>query len=116
MISLDVDTVRTFLLVMEFGILTKAADYLHMTQGVVSVKVKRLEERLGFRLLGRNPRSVRLSKEGSPSSMQRENSSSRTTVRYAGRLVRPIFAGVTHHLVDSKLPAPLSMFTRMTRH
>ncbi|AWV02656.1 hypothetical protein DM992_25080 [Burkholderia sp. JP2-270] len=87
--ALDVDVVRTFLLVTEFGSLTKAADYLDTTQGVVSVKVKRLEEPPGFRLLGRNPRSVGLSREGAPSSMRRENSSRSTIVRYAGRLVRP---------------------------
>ncbi|KVC65489.1 LysR family transcriptional regulator [Burkholderia ubonensis] len=110
MISLDVDAVRTFLLVADFESFTKAADYLDTTQGVVSVKVKRLEERLGFRLLDRNPRSVRLSREGGAfieAAREFIEAHDRALRRPACPPAR-LSLGVTHHLVDSKLPALLS--------
>jgi DNA-binding transcriptional LysR family regulator len=43
---------------------TRAAEVLDMTQSAVSLKIKRLEEGLGRRLLERTPRLVRLSADG----------------------------------------------------
>lgn len=62
--TLEVDAVRTFLTVADHRSFTRAAEALGTTQGAVSVKLKRLEERIGQRLIERTPRQVRLSAQG----------------------------------------------------
>jgi DNA-binding transcriptional LysR family regulator len=62
--SLDVESVQAFVTIADFQSFTKAAEALDTTQGAISVKLKRLEERLGCRLLERTPRLVRLSAQG----------------------------------------------------
>jgi DNA-binding transcriptional LysR family regulator len=62
--SLDVDSVKAFLTVAELKSFTRAAEALGTTQGAVSVKLRRLEERVGERLIERTPRRVRLSARG----------------------------------------------------
>ncbi|MGY2047903.1 LysR family transcriptional regulator [Methylobacterium sp. JK268] len=62
--SLDLDAVRAFVLVADLRSFTRAADLLDTTQAAVSLRLKRLEERLGCRLLDRTPRQVRLSDRG----------------------------------------------------
>lgn len=61
---LDLDAVHAFVLVADLSSFTRAAEALDTTQSAVSLKLKRLEERLGRRLLERTPRRVRLSQEG----------------------------------------------------
>lgn len=62
--SLDIDAVRAFVLVADLRSFTRAAEASRSTQSAVSLKLKRLEEQLGRRLVERNPRLVRLSPEG----------------------------------------------------
>jgi len=62
--AMDVDAVRAFLLAADLQSFTRAADVLGTTQSAVSLKLQRLEEQLGRRLLERTPRHVRLSAEG----------------------------------------------------
>ena len=62
--SMDVDAVRAFLLAADLRSFTRAAEVLGTTQSAVSLKLRRLEEQLGRRLLERTPRHVRLSVEG----------------------------------------------------
>lgn len=64
MTTLDVESVSAFVLVADLGSFTKAAQALDTSQAAVSVKIKRLEDRLGCRLLERTPRKVRLSASG----------------------------------------------------
>lgn len=61
---LDMDLLRTFLVVAETLHFTRAAERLGRTQSAVSLQVKRLEENLGARLLRRSNREVRLTPEG----------------------------------------------------
>jgi len=61
---LDLDAVQAFVLVADLASFTRAAEALDTTQSAVSLKLKRLEGRLGRRLLERTPRRVRLSAEG----------------------------------------------------
>jgi DNA-binding transcriptional LysR family regulator len=61
---LDLDAVQAFVLVADLNSFTRAAEALETTQSAVSLKLKRLEDRLGRRLLERTPRKVRLSSEG----------------------------------------------------
>src|SRR3569833_841720 len=62
--SLDIDAVRAFALVADLSSFTRAAQAEGTTQSAVSLKLKRLEARLGQRLVERTPRSVRLTEAG----------------------------------------------------
>jgi DNA-binding transcriptional LysR family regulator len=64
MMTLDVDAVQAFILVADFQSFTRAAEALDTSQAAISVKLKRLEDRLGERLIERTPRLVRLSARG----------------------------------------------------
>ncbi|WP_170181707.1 LysR family transcriptional regulator [Phreatobacter stygius] len=64
MASLDVDAVKAFVAIADLQSFTRAAEALGTTQGAISVKLKRLEDRLGHRLIERTPRLVRLSARG----------------------------------------------------
>lgn len=61
---LDVEAVRAFVMIADLQSFTRAAEALGSTQGAVSVKLKRLEDRLDKRLIERTPRQVRLSVQG----------------------------------------------------
>ncbi|WP_298877771.1 LysR family transcriptional regulator [uncultured Bradyrhizobium sp.] len=56
--DLDPDLLKTFLAVAEHRSFTRAAEHLNRTQSAVSVQVRRLEERLGMKLLQRNRSGV----------------------------------------------------------
>ncbi|MEO9875508.1 MAG: LysR family transcriptional regulator [Anderseniella sp.] len=62
--SLDLDAVRAFVLVADLASFTRAADGLQTAQAAISLKIKKLEDRLGYRLLDRTPRHVQLSEKG----------------------------------------------------
>ena len=61
---LDLDAVRAFVRIAELESFTRAAEAMRTTQAAVSLKLKRLEERLGCRLFERTPRYVQLSARG----------------------------------------------------
>jgi len=65
MANLDIDTVQAFLLVAELQNFTRAAEALGTTQAAVSLKLQRLEQVTGRRLVERSPRAVRLTADGS---------------------------------------------------
>jgi DNA-binding transcriptional LysR family regulator len=64
MTILDVDAVQAFVTIADHQSFTRAAEVLGTTQGAISVKLKRLEDRLGQKLIERTPRLVRLSAQG----------------------------------------------------
>ena len=64
MTTLDVDAVKAFVTIAELQSFTRAAAALGTTQGAISVKLKRLEDRIGQKLVERTPRLVRLSAQG----------------------------------------------------
>lgn len=61
---IDLESVRLFLLAVELGSLTKAAEAAGTVQPVVSQRLKALELRLGRRLIDRTPRLLRLTEDG----------------------------------------------------
>jgi DNA-binding transcriptional LysR family regulator len=61
---LDLDAVEAFVRIAELCSFTRAAEAMRTTQAAVSLKLKRLEERLGCRLVERTPRHVQLSVRG----------------------------------------------------
>ncbi len=64
MTTLDVDAVKAFVAIADLQSFTRAAEALGTTQGAISVKLKRLEDQLGQKLVERTPRQVRLSAQG----------------------------------------------------
>jgi DNA-binding transcriptional LysR family regulator len=62
--ALDLDAVQAFIRIAEFGSFTRAAEAMRTTQAAVSLKLKRLETRLGCRLIERTPRYVQISARG----------------------------------------------------
>lgn len=62
--ALDLETVQAFVLVADLASFTRAAEASGTTQSAVSLKLKKLEQRLGRRLVERTPRLVRLSGDG----------------------------------------------------
>jgi len=64
MTTLDVEAVQAFIAIADFQSFTRAAKALGTTQAGISVRLKRLEERVGCRLIERTPRLVRLSAQG----------------------------------------------------
>lgn len=63
-INLDIDLLRTFVVIATEGNFTRAAERLMRQQSTVSLQLKRLEYALGHRLIDRTPRSVELTAEG----------------------------------------------------
>lgn len=61
---LDLVSVRLFVLAVEFGNLTRAAEAAGTVQPVVSARIKALEAVLGRKLLERTPRFVRPTEDG----------------------------------------------------
>lgn len=61
---IDLEGVRLFILAVELGSLTKAAEAAGTVQPVVSLKLKTLEQRIGRRLIDRTPRHLRLTEDG----------------------------------------------------
>jgi DNA-binding transcriptional LysR family regulator len=64
MTTLDVEAVQAFVAIADLQSFTRAANMLGTTQGAISVKLKRLEDRVGRKLVERTPRMVRLSAQG----------------------------------------------------
>jgi len=63
-VHLDVESLRTYVAVLEWGGMTRAADHLGLTQSAVSWKIKRLEQRVGRPLLIRDGHTLRPTRDG----------------------------------------------------
>ena len=104
---LDLDAVRAFVRIAELGSFTRAAEAMRTTQGAVSLKLKRLEERLGCRLVERTPRYVQLSTRGEAFlGYAREllGAHDRALAFLAGARQR-LSIGISDHVAGPELPA-----------
>src|ERR1700752_4190676 len=61
---LDIDQLRTFVVIAETGSFTRGAEVVHKTQSAVSMQMKRLEERLGKPVFARDGRASKLTEDG----------------------------------------------------
>jgi DNA-binding transcriptional LysR family regulator len=61
---LDWNLLRTFMVIVQRGGVTKAANVLGLKQPTISSALKRLEESVGHRLIVRNPNSFRVTRAG----------------------------------------------------
>jgi DNA-binding transcriptional LysR family regulator len=104
--SLDPEAVEAFVLVADLRSFTRAAGVMNTTQAAVARRLRRLEERLGQRLLERTPRQVRLSAAGERflgPARELVAAGRRATEAFQGSPAR-LRVGVTHHLVGPELP------------
>ena len=115
--DLDLDLLRCFVTVAERGGFTAGGAALGLTQSAVSLKVKRLEEVLGRRVLERTSRAVALTRDGEAllGYARRMLALNDEAVR---RLVAPAMAGrlrlgVADHFVPRSLAPLLARFARI---
>jgi DNA-binding transcriptional LysR family regulator len=104
---LDLDAVQAFVRVAEFGSFTRAAEAMQTTQGAVSLKLKRLEDRLGWRLVERTPRYVELSARGASfleHARELLEVHQRALTAFAGARQR-LTIGISDHVAGPELPA-----------
>ena len=112
---LDIDAVAAFVLVADLSSFTRAAEALGTSQAAVSLKVKRLEQKLGRRLLERTPRRVGLTLDGQAfvDAARALVSAHGTAVTVFERLQqRKICIGVSMHVMGAELPALLQRMHR----
>jgi DNA-binding transcriptional LysR family regulator len=107
--SLDLDAVHAFVLVADLRSFTRAADATGTTQSAISLKLKRLEQRLGRRLIERTPRMVRLSPEGTSFlDRARELLAAHELALSDTATVRRLTFGISDYAVGAELPALLA--------
>jgi len=114
--DLNLDLLRCFVQVAERGGFTAAAPALGLTQSAISLKIRRLEELLGKRMLERTSRSVALTPEGETllAYARRMLALNEEAVR---RLITPpvtgrLRLGVADHFVPRNLAPLLARFAR----
>jgi DNA-binding transcriptional LysR family regulator len=104
---LDLDTVQAFLRVAELQSFTRAAEAMRTTQAAISLKLKRLEKRLGCRLIERTPRHVELSARGAAfldHARELLEVQDRALAAFAGARQR-LTIGISDHVAGPELPA-----------
>jgi len=112
---LDLDAVQAFILIADFGSFTRAAEVMQTTQAAVSLKLQRLEDRLGFRLVERTPRYVELSARGATfleHARELCEVHDRALAVFAGTRQR-LTIGISDHVAGPELPA---LIARMNAH
>src|SRR5262249_14351256 len=104
---LDLDAVQAFIRIAELGSFTRAAETMRTTQAAVSLKLQRLEERLGCRLVERAPRYVQLSALGAAfleHARELLDVHDRALALVAGTRQR-LTIGISDHVAGPELPA-----------
>ena len=104
--ALDVEAVQAFVLTADLKSFTRAAEAMDSTQSAVSLKIKRLEDGLGRKLLDRTPRMVRLSADGSAFLEPARNlvAAHQGAVGSFGLARQRLVVGISHHVVGAELP------------
>ena len=115
--TFDPEAVAAFVLVAELRSFTRAAETLAATQSSISLRIRRLEEALGRRLLERTPRSVRLSADGEAFlAPARELLAAHRRAAAAFDVpTRRLVIGISHHVVGTELPALLRQMNTQDR-
>ncbi len=102
----DPDTVEAFVLVSDLRSFTRAAEVMNTSQAAVSLKLKRLEERVGQRLVERTPRHIRLSAAGENfiAAARQLLAAQHQAALAVGGERQTVRLGITHHIVGPNLP------------
>lgn len=115
---LDLDAVQAFVFIVELGSFTRAAEAMRTTQAAVSLKLKRLEGRLGYRLVERTPRHVQLSARGACFFIQARELlevHDRAIALFAGARQR-FTIGISDHVAGPELPALIARMNAQDPH
>jgi DNA-binding transcriptional LysR family regulator len=115
---LDLDSVQAFVYIADLGSFTRAADAMQTTQGAVSLKLKRLEERLGCRLIERTPRYVQLSAQGTAflkHARELLELHDRALAVFA-RARQRLTIGISDHVAGPELPALIARMNAQDPH
>lgn len=116
MTDLDMDLLRAFVRVSETGSFTRAGQMLGASQSAVSVKIRKLEERLGDALLARSPRSVRLTPFGVrflTDARSLIDLHDRVAARVSGAdTARRFRLGISDHAAGDRLPRIIASLSR----
>ena len=115
-IDLDIDMLRCFMEVAKTGSFTKAGNNIGLTQSGVSVKIRRLEERLNTQIFNRTSKSLSLTLEGEILwdyagrilSVHNEAVSRLTKPKASGKLR----IGLIDYFLPELLPSLLSQFRK----
>ena len=114
--DLDMDLLRAFARVAETGSFTRAGQQLGASQSAVSVKIRKLEDRLGDALLARSPRSVQLTPFGARFLGDARDliaMHDRITARISGSdAPRQVRLGISDHAAGQRLPEIISALSR----
>lgn len=108
--ALDIDAVQAFVLVADLGSFTRAAEALATSQAATSLRLKRLEDRLGYRLLDRTPRHVRPSQRGAlflPAARGLLDAHERAVSDLAQAPPARLSLGISDHVAGPDLPMML---------
>ena len=111
---LDATAVQAFVLVADLASFTRAAAALNSSQAAISLKIRRLEETLGRRLLDRTPRLVRLSPDGAtflPAARELVAAQQKAIGAFTQE-ERRITVSLSHHIVGADLTTLLQHLHR----
>jgi DNA-binding transcriptional LysR family regulator len=109
--ALDIDALRALVLVADYRSFTRAAEALEATQAAISLRLKRLEARIGRRLLERTPRLVQLTADGAALVAEARHVLAAHDAALAAlqaRPQRPLLLGISDQAVGAQLPALLA--------
>lgn len=104
---LDLGEVQAFVCIAELGSFTRTAEAMQTTQAAVSLKLKRLEDRLGGRLVERTPRHVQLSAKGASFLADARallEAHDRALAACAGGARQRLVIGISDHVAGPELP------------
>lgn len=109
--ALDIDSLRALVLVAEYRSFTRAAEALEATQAAISLRLKRLETRLGRRLLERTPRLVQLTPDGAALLAEARHVLAAHDAALAALQAKPqrsLLLGISDQAVGAQLPGLLA--------
>jgi DNA-binding transcriptional LysR family regulator len=112
---LDNDHLRTLVAIAETGSFTRAAEIVHKTQSAVSMQIRKLEERLGREIFGKEGRTAKLTTDGEKLldyayRMLRLNDEAVSAFR-GEKLTGRVKLGVPDDYAERYLPEILARFT-----
>lgn len=117
--SLDIDALRALVLLGDYASFTRAAEALGTSQAAISLRLKRLEARLGRRLVERSPRSVRLTAPGAALVAQARHVIAAHDAALAAldeQPRRPLILGISDQTSGAHLPALLAQCRERLPH
>lgn len=116
--ALDIDAIRAFVTIADLKSFTKAAIALDTTQATLSLRLKRLEQRIDRKLVERTPRHVKLSSQG-----EMFIESARNLLQTHDQAIETLFAqkntlklGISCHLIGPELQTILAKIHTLHPH